>query len=531
MTAMVCGYPRALTTGLRRAKGGLATLATIALLVGCSPTTPSPLPSASDPINSPSPSTPLESPAPSSSSAAIEAPPARWSDCGNGAQCAEVRVPSDYAATSTGYLDISILKLTAPDRSQRIGSLIINPGGPGASGVDFVRQAAASGLFSPALLKRFDIVGFDPRGVNSSTAIRCIDNLDLREKDDPTPDDAAGITALANAAKSYATECGRRNDQTLPYMSTDAVARDLDLIREAVGDTKLTYLGFSYGTLIGSLYADLFPDHVRAMVLDGAIDPALDLEQVRFGQAKGFERDLTDFLDDCAAKATCTFHENGDPAGAFDALMASIDARPLPANLAKSTREIGPAIAWYSVLGALYAKASWPTLAASLELAKRGDGSLMLLIADPYRGRKPNGSYSNQVDAYTANTCLDFPAPTDVSTYTSWAKAFKDAAPHFAKLMAYNDLPCAFWPVPAERTPKKVTAAGAPPIVVVGSTRDPATPYAWAVSLSKEPQSGVLVTRQGDGHTAYGVSSCIRKAVDPYLLDLTVPKDGLTCSK
>ena len=391
------------------------------------------------------------------------------------------------------------MKLPATDPRGRIGSLIVNPGGPGASGVEFVRESADADVFPAALRKHFDIVGFDPRGVNSSTAIRCIDNLDERAAIDPSPDDAAELKALVDSARAYAAACARRNEATLPYLSTDAVARDLDAIRSAVGDKQLTYLGFSYGTLIGATYADLFPDHIRAMALDGAIDPALDLEQFRFGQAKGFEGALTRFLDDCAARTSCPFHENGKTVQAFNALMASIDAEPLRALRVNDSRRIGPGIAWFSVVAALYSKESWPTLAASLALAKRGDGSLMLLIADPYRGRKANGSYSNEQDAYTANTCLDFQAPTDVKVYTAWAMQMEVAAPHFAQLVAYNDLPCAFWPVPAERTPKAVSAKGAPPIVVVGSTGDPATPYGWAVTLSKELDSGVLITRREKG--------------------------------
>jgi pimeloyl-ACP methyl ester carboxylesterase len=427
-------------------------------------------------------------------------------------------------------MDISILEAPATDRAQRIGSLVVDPGGPGASGVDFVREAVTAKAFPDELRKRFDIVGFDPRGVNSSTAIRCIDNLDPQAELDPTPDDAAQIKALVDSARDYAGECAKRNDATLPYLSTDAVARDLDRIRAAVGDERLTYLGFSYGTLIGSLYADLFPDHVRAMVLDGAIDPAIDLQELRFGQAKGFEQALTDFLDDCSTRPTCEFYEGGKSAEAFDALMASIDKKPLPATLIKSTRTVGPGLAWFGVVAALYSTDSWRTLATALSLAKSGDGSLLLLLADPYRGRKPNGSYSNLQDAYTANTCLDYPAPTDVTVYTTWARELAASAPHFAKILAYNDLACAFWPVPAERTPKPVSAAGAPPIVVVGSTRDPATPYAWAQALAKELDSGVLVTRDGDGHTGYQASLCVRKAVDGYLMDLVVPKDGFACT-
>ena len=455
--------------------------------------------------------------------------PARWTDCAKGFLCADIRVPRDYAAPSGGYMDISVIEMPATDHSHRIGSLIVDPGGPGASGVEFVRSAIQAAVFPDELRKHFDIVGFDPRGVNSSTAIRCIDNLDEQAKLDPTPDDAAQIKALVDSARNYARQCAKHNDTTLPYLSTDAVARDLDVIRAAVGDERLTYLGFSYGTLIGSLYADLFPDHIRAMVLDGAIDPAIDLRELRFGQAKAFEGALRDFLDYCSARQTCEFYEGGKSTQAFDTLMASIDKKSLPATVIGSSRRVGPGLAWFGVLAALYSTDTWPTLATALSLAKSGDGSLLMLLADPYRGRKANGSYSNLQDAYTANTCLDYAAPTDVKVYTSWARDLAAAAPHFAPLLAYNDLPCAFWPVPAERTPKPVKAAGAPPIVVVGSTRDPATPYAWATALAKELDSGILVTREGDGHTGYQASLCVRKAVDGYLLDLVVPKDGLTC--
>jgi len=510
-----------------------AALTTVVLLGACSPAVPTPPPSvqpgatdvALTPSAGPSPSATLVSPTP----APITVAPARWSDCGRGFLCAEIRVPKDYAAPSKGYLNVSILELPATDRKNRIGSLIVNPGGPGASGVEFVRDEASVDGFPADLRKRFDIVGFDPRGVNSSTAVRCIDNLDGRAEIDPSPDNAAELKALVADARAYAEACAKRNESLLPYLSTDAVARDLDGIRQAVGDRQLTYLGFSYGTLIGATYAQLFPDRIRAMVLDGAIDPALDLEQFRSGQAKGFEGALSSFLKDCAARTSCAFYEGGKTAQAFNALMASIDTKPLRAIRLKDRRLVGPGIAWYSVLAALYSKDAWPTLAAALALAKDGDGSLMLLIADPYRGRKPNGSYSNEQDAYTANTCLDFPAPTEVATYTGWAKTFEATAPHFAELVAYNDLSCAFWPVAAERTPAPVSAAGAPPIVVVGSTGDPATPYQWAAALARELDSGVLITRRGEGHTAYLASTCVQRAVDRYLVELTVPETGLTC--
>ena len=300
------------------------------------------------------------------------------------------------------------------------------------------------------------------------------------------------------------------------------------MIRQAVGDEKLTYLGFSYGTLIGSMYADRYPDHIRAMVLDGALDPSLSEVQLRTGQAKAFEAELDRFLKSCSHRKSCVFHEGGQSAKAFDKLMASIEKKTLPTPRVADRRRVGPGLAFAAVLGSMYNKASWPALEAGLALAKRGDGSLLILLADPFRGRKPNGTYSNQSDAYFSNTCLDFPVSTDVATYTKLADTFRKIAPRF-RAAAYNDLPCAFWSVPPERTPAPASGVGAPPIVVVGSTGDPATPYAWAKSLAKQLESGVLVTRKGEGHTAFLVNSCIRKSVDAYLLGLTVPKKGLVC--
>jgi pimeloyl-ACP methyl ester carboxylesterase len=508
-------------------------MACVLIVAGCAPATPSgsPAPAASATPSAPVAGNSASPEAPAASASAAAAAPivklARWSDCGGGFGCAEIRVPRDYAAPSDAYLNISLIRAAATKPAKRIGSLLINPGGPGSSGVEFVREGIT--VFPKELREQFDIVGFDPRGVNSSTAIRCIDNLDGHDALDPSPDDAAELNALVESAHAYADACGSRNDATLPYLSTDAVARDLDLIRAAVGDQQLNYLGFSYGTLIGAMYADRFPDHIRAMVLDGAIDPSLDLEAFRAGQAVGFEDALTHFIDDCAKRSACAFYEGGRTRKAFDALMASIDKDPIPALRLRDSRLVGAGLAWSAVLASLYSESSWPVLAIALQQAKDGDGSLMLAISDPFRGRKPNGSYSNLQDAYVANTCLDYPAPTDVKVYTGWATRLSRTAPHFNQLVAYNDLVCAFWPVPAQGTPRPVTATGAPPIVVVGTTGDPATPYAWAEALADQLESGVLVTHEGEGHTGYTSSACVEKAVDAYLLKLTKPKNGLTC--
>jgi pimeloyl-ACP methyl ester carboxylesterase len=424
-------------------------------------------------------------------------------------------------------LDVAIIRLQATDRAHRIGSLIINPGGPGGSGIELVRNSAKA--FPSELRKRFDLVGFDPRGVNASSPVRCIDNLDGLAALDPSPDNQTELDALVGQAKDYADACARRNETILPYLSTDAVVDDLDQIRQAVGDEKISYLGFSYGTLIGSMYADRYPDHIRAMVLDGAIDPSLSEVELRTGQAKAFEAELGRFLARCSQRTNCAFYEGGRSAKAFDALMASIDKKSLPTPRVADRRRVGPGLAFSAVLGSMYNQASWPALEAGLELAKRGDGSLLILLADPFRGRKPNGTYSNQSDAYYSNTCLDFPVSTNVATFKKLADTFRKVAPRF-RAAAYNDLPCAFWSVAPQRVPAAAKGAGAPPIVVVGSTGDPATPYAWAKSLAKQLESGVLVTRKGEGHTAFLVSSCVKKAVDAYFLELAVPKKGLACN-
>lgn len=470
---------------------------------------------------------PTASPTPRPTPTARPAP-ARWSDCGAGFQCATVVVPRDHSGATGGVVNIALVRRPAADRDKRIGSLLVNPGGPGASGVEFVRQNWEA--LPDELLGRFDLVGFDPRGVNASTGIRCIDNLDPRANLDPSPDDEAEIQALLDDAESYAGQCARRNGDLLPFLSTDDVVADLDLLRASLGDEELTYLGFSYGSLIGSLYADRFPDRVRAMALDGALDPRHDLVDVRSGQAEAFEAALGRFLADCAARPSCAFDHGAGTVAAFDALMDSIDATPLSASRTRDRRKVGPGLAASAVLAALYSRSAWPALEYALALAELGDGSLLLLLSDPFRGRKPNGSYSNQIDAYTANICLDYPVPTDPERFTELAARLADAAPHFAEQVAYNDLACAWWPVAPTRTPAPVRAAGAPPIVVIGTTGDPATPFAWAESLAGQLESGVLVRHEGEGHTGFAASACVREAIADYLVTVDPPEDGTVCS-
>jgi pimeloyl-ACP methyl ester carboxylesterase len=506
----------------RRFRRLAALLAILVTLAACAPSASPNRPS----TGIPSPTTGAAASAARSEAPTIVIPPARWADCGKGFQCAQIVVPLDYA-TGLGAINLSLVRLPATDQASRIGALLVNPGGPGASGVEFVRDNLE--IFPKNLRRHFDLIGFDPRGVNESSGIRCIDNLDPRAELDPSPDTPAEVTALVKDAKDYAAACSRRNGGVLPFLSTDAVVRDLDSIRVSIGEEKINYLGFSYGTLIGALYADRYPDRVRAVALDGVLDPTLDLAGLRIGQARAFQTELNRFLSACAHRRNCLLGRGAAVRRGFDAVMHQIERHPLPSLRTRDPRKVGPGLAWSAIVGAMYSKDFWPTLEFALALAEHGDGSIFLAIADPFRGRKKNGSYSNMQDAYTANTCLDFAAPKQTSDFAALAKRLRPSAPDFASIFAYNDLPCAYWSAPPVRQPGPVSATGAPPIVLVGTTGDPATPYAWAKSVAQQIKGSVLLTHRGDGHTGYLSSGCVRDALIKYLVTLKTPAKGTVC--
>jgi pimeloyl-ACP methyl ester carboxylesterase len=453
----------------------------------------------------------------------------RWRACGAPFECATLTVPLDHANPGGRTIDLGLIRLPAKDAAGRIGSLVTNPGGPGGSGVDFVRNSGAS-VFS-RLQERFDIVSFDPRGVGESSPISCLSGSEMDEliSLDPTPDTGGERDALIEGAREFVMGCERESGDILPFLSTDAVARDLDLIRAALGEDRLTYLGFSYGTFLGTVYASLYPDRIRAFVLDGAVDATLDTEAQLTEQATGFEQALDRFLADCAKRPACSFHEGGNTAAAFDALMERIDDSALPAVATRDSRPVGPGEAFNAMVVAMYDKSLWDALAQGLALAERGDGSILLLLSDALTERQPDGSYGSLIPVLNATNCLDYPAPTDVAFYDGLAMRLEQKAPRFGEAFGYS-FTCAFWPIRSERSLDPIAATGAPPLLVVGSTGDPATPYEWSVKLAAQLESGVLLTRDGEGHTAYGgTSACIDGAVDAYLIDLSVPKDGTVC--
>ena len=447
-----------------------------------------------------------------SASAALDV--LRWRPCEEGNECAELELPLDYEDPGGPTITIALLRMPATDPANRIGSLLYNPGGPGASGVDTVAQAGQF-LFSPTARARFDIVGFDPRGVGRSDAVRCLPSRPVLEE--PYPDDAAEVEKWTAAARAVAEACEAQNGDVLPHLGTENVARDLDRIRAALGDQGLTYLGQSYGTLIGALYADLFPDRVRAMVLDAPVDPDLSGAELIAGQAEGFEAAIDRFLAACAADASCQFGAGGDPAGSFRNLTAQWDAGPVAG--------VSGNVAWNGVAIALLSGA-WDQLADALARAEQGDLSGLADLAGP-------AIDPEALDAYDAVACLDLSVGNDPVAYGRLGQQLERSAPGIGPFLAWSpgwgSVDCAFWPVPPQRDPEPVDPEGVAPILVIGGTHDPATPYPWAEALAEQLPSSVLLTRDGDGHGSYGRSDCINRHTDDYLVGLSLPPAGTVC--
>ena len=452
-----------------------------------------------------------------------------WRDCGGGFECSSLRVPLDYEHPSGDVIGISVIRRPASDSARRLGSLLVNPGGPGGSGIDYARSA--NQIVSPTLLAQYDLVGFDPRGVGQSAPVACLDDpqTDAYVATVPDPQTPAELDQVVSESKLFANECQARSARLLPHVSTVDAARDMDVLRQALGDAKLTYLGKSYGTFLGATYADLFPSKVGRFVLDGALDPRLDAGQLGLQQAASIELATRSFLADCAKRADCPL--TGDTAAAeaqLSSLLASVRQRPLRGD---GVRQVDLALAETGMIAALYTDVTWPFLRVALRLALQGDGRGLLQLADSYDDRGQDGHYqSNELAANYAVNCLDRPDVASVGDVQARLPSYTQASPLFGATLAWGDLTCAYWPVKATGQPHVITAAGAAPIVVVGTIRDPATPYAWAQGLASQLASATLLTYNGDGHTAYRRgSSCIDSAVDAYFVRGTLPQAGLVC--
>jgi pimeloyl-ACP methyl ester carboxylesterase len=449
-----------------------------------------------------------------------------WKPCGN-VECAPLSVPLDWKHPKGPHITLALARL--PASGKRIGVLFTNPGGPGASGIDFLHGAADA--FPNEIRRQFDLVSWDPRGTGASAPLRCLDRLDAFYAVDRSPDTKAEIGANEAAAKQFVAGCKEHSAAELPYLSTRDSARDMDAIRSAMGIPQLSYLGFSYGTYLGTLYADMFPKHVRAMVLDGAVDPALSTDATTIQQSVGFEHELDDFFTECRNDRKCGFARGGDPRQAFDSMAADVDAEPEYAKVDGEKRILGPGEFDIGVANALYdGKSGERQLGAALAQTASGLGNDILKLSDDYTGRLKGGTYTSETAASYAIGCLDAPAPSSLQAVEHLAKRAAAVAPHFGATTTWLGLPCTYWPVKAKEKPAPIHAKGAPPIVVVGTVGDPATPYSWAQSLAQQLDQGRLLTYTGTGHTAYlRGDDCIDHTVDHYLITLVAPPSTTRC--
>jgi pimeloyl-ACP methyl ester carboxylesterase len=455
-----------------------------------------------------------------------------WRDCADGAQCATLTVPLRYDDTDAGELGIRLLRLPASRPSQRLGTLVVNPGGPGASGVDFARGADA--FLSRPVRQRYDVLGFDPRGVGRSDPVDCLTDaeLDAYLAIDPTPDTPAEVRALLQGSRTFAAGCQQRTGAALGHVGTADVVRDLDLLRRVLAEETLTYYGASYGTAIGAEYAAQFPDQVGRFVLDAAIDPRLSGTEVSLGQAEGFEAAFVAFADWCVrSRDGCpgvgtTVDEVRD---SVVGLLDQVEREPLST---RGDRALDETLAFLGVAYALYFPPSsgYPFLRQALVEAVDRDGTLLLSSADGYLGREPDGTFAdNSNEAIVAVSCLDRPGGGTVADVRRLRPQFLEASPTFGEIFAWGEIGCRGWPVTGEGLQAPVTGPDRP-ILVVGSTTDLATPYPWAVGLADQLAGGVLLTYDGVAHVAYGDGNpCIVDAVDRFLLEGEPPAADTVC--
>ncbi|MFL9654840.1 alpha/beta hydrolase [Streptomyces sp. PB17] len=461
-----------------------------------------------------------------------------WRDCGvPGFQCATMKAPLDYAKPGEGDVRLAVARKKATGPGKRLGSLLVNPGGPGGSAIGYLQQYAGIGY--PAKVRaQYDMVAVDPRGVARSEPVECLDGpeMDAYTQTDVTPDDAGERDELVDAYKEFAEGCGADAPKLLRHVSTVEAARDMDVLRAVLGDEKLTYVGASYGTFLGATYAGLFPDRTGRLVLDGAMDPSLPARRLNLEQTEGFETAFQSFAKDCVRQSDCPLGDKDttpDQVGKnLKSFFDDLDAKPLPAGDADG-RKLTESLATTGVIAAMYDEGAWQQLRESLTSAiKEKDGAGLLILSDSYYEREADGGYSNLMFANAAVNCLDLPAAfSSPDEVRDALPEFEKASPVFGEGLAWSSLNCAYWPVKPTGEPHRIEAAGATPIVVVGTTRDPATPYRWAEALSDQLSSGRLLTYEGDGHTAYGRgSACIDSAINTYLLSGTAPDDGKRCS-
>lgn len=455
-----------------------------------------------------------------------------WQRCAAG-QCAWLTVPLDYDDPTGATIRIRVSRAAASGPPQdRLGSLIVNPGGPGASGVEFAPYLART--LAPDVTERYDIVGFDPRGVGASEPITCLTGPETTrwQRTDVTPDTPAEVRTLMNRAGMLAQGCLELSPTIARHVGSTETVRDMDLLRAVLGDERLNLLGYSYGTYLGTRYAELFPDRVGRFVLDGAVDPRLDIMQLSRDQSRGFQQAMERFASDCSKRRDCPWP--GDPDSVLDGisrLLTDLDMNPLPA---KRGRTLVQSEAITAAFYAMYSPSLWSLLRTGLAQARRGNGAGLMALNDVATDRTgPNTYGSNMASAFPAIACWDGPPTPGAAGLAEAARRWSRGArvPQMAQALAWGNAPCSVWFGHTPVAPAPARSATTSPIVIIGGLHDPATPYRWAQALSRQLTTSTLLTYTGDGHTVYGNGvACIDRPVDRYLISGTPPEAGITCS-
>ncbi|WP_406013342.1 alpha/beta hydrolase [Streptomyces sp. NBC_00984] len=446
-------------------------------------------------------------------------------------ECSFMRAPLDYAKPEGETVQLALIRARAKNQDNRIGSLIFNFGGPGASGV---ATLPAFGTDYDKLRARYDLVSFDPRGVGRSDGVECETDkqLDARFETDSTPNTSAEVNAFVKNTKAFAQACEKNSGRQLPYVGTTDAARDMDLMRQVLGDKKLYYFGVSYGTQLGGVYAHLFPKNVGRSVLDAVVDPTLDSEQSSLGQAKGFQLALNNFTQDCVDRGeACKLpgSTSKEVEQGVAGLLAQLEKKPIQGL---GSRQLTQTLATTGIAAALYSKQTWPLLEEGLDEADGGNGALLLALADSLNGRSDNGQYDNSMAANTAINCADSKQRFTADQTEAKLPEFRSASKIFGDYLGWSLMACTGWPVPGAWNTPDVSAPGAAPILVVGNTGDPATPYEGAKAMADALGKGVGVemTYEGQGHGAYNSgNACVQKTVGGYLLEGKVPAAGTVC--
>ena len=457
-----------------------------------------------------------------------------WTSCENGMQCADVYAPLDWADPAGDTITLRLIQQEALG-GDAVGTLFVNPGGPGASGVDYL-AGGVDGAVQPAVQQQYDVIAWDPRGVGASSPVTCLDDagmdkylFGLSASDTLETGSDAWIEGSLAQESAFGKACLERTGDLLAHVSTAETVQDLDMLRAIVGDSKLNYLGYSYGTYIGARYADAYPETVGRLVLDGAMDPSATLSDVVREQTLGFEAALRAYVTDCLERSGCPLSGPADVAMAqISDLLDQVDAKPLTGT---DGRDFTASTMLTAIITPLYSQSNWGYLDQLFSSVAQGDPEVGLTLADFYYDRVDGTYQSNSTEAFSAINCLDYPAgDVDPKAMRAEAAELAKIAPTIGRFQGYGALACAAWPEKPTADRGAVTGEGADPILVVGTTGDPATPYQWAESLAKQLESGVLITYKGEGHTAYGGNDCINEVVDAYLLTGAVPSADPQCS-